>query len=69
MKIGSYDNLGSKHGSIAAKTNGEYISPTDLKAGAEPIRLIKEEFGDEIDIGIEFQGRGTQPVRSESLTT
>lgn len=57
MKIWPYDNLGSRHENIAAKTNGQYISPADLKAGAEPIRLIKEEFGDEMDVGVEFHGQ------------
>jgi L-alanine-DL-glutamate epimerase-like enolase superfamily enzyme len=37
----------------AAATNGEYISPADLAAGLEPVRVIREVAGDDLEIAIE----------------
>lgn len=49
MKIWPYDP-------IALETDGQSITPQQLEVGAEPIRLIREEFGTAIDIAMEFHG-------------
>jgi galactonate dehydratase len=49
MKIWPFDP-------IAKETGGNYISAEQLRRGMEPLRLIREEFGDAIDVAIEFHG-------------
>jgi galactonate dehydratase len=49
MKIWPFDP-------IAKETSGNYISAAQLKQAIEPLRLIREEFGDAIDIAVEFHG-------------
>src|SRR5580698_2277378 len=41
---------------IAKETGGNHISAEQLRRGMEPLRLIREEFGDAIDVAIEFHG-------------
>lgn len=49
MKIWPFD-------AIAKETGGNYISAEQLRRGIEPLRLIREEFGDAIEVAIEFHG-------------
>ncbi len=47
MKIWPFDMA-------AEKTDGQYISPADLKAALEPFEKIRRAVGDRIDIMVEF---------------
>jgi len=49
MKIWPFDG-------IARQNSGNYISAEQIRQGSEPLRLIREEFGDAIDVAIEFHG-------------
>lgn len=49
MKIWPYDD-------IAYANEGQYVSPADLREGAEPIRRIKDELGHKMDVAMEFHG-------------
>lgn len=49
MKIWPYDE-------IAYANEGNYISQRDLKAGAEPLKAIREAVGDEMEVAMEFHG-------------
>jgi galactonate dehydratase len=49
MKIWPFDP-------IAKETGGNYISAEQLRRGMEPLRLIREEFGDSVEVAIEFHG-------------
>jgi len=49
MKIWPFDP-------IANENNGNHISAEQIRRGSEPLRLIREEFGDSIDVAIEFHG-------------
>jgi galactonate dehydratase len=49
MKIWPFDP-------IAKETGGNHISSDQLRRAIEPLRLIREEFGDSIDVAIEFHG-------------
>jgi galactonate dehydratase len=49
MKIWPFDP-------IAKETGGNHISAEQLRRAIEPLRLIREEFGDAIDVAIEFHG-------------
>lgn len=49
MKIWPFDP-------IAKETGGNHISSEQLRRAIEPLRLIREEFGDSIDVAIEFHG-------------
>jgi galactonate dehydratase len=49
MKIWPFDG-------IAKETSGNHISAEQLRHGIEPLRLIREEFGDAIEVAIEFHG-------------
>ena len=49
MKIWPFDP-------IARETGGNHISGEQLRKAIEPLRLIREEFGDAIDVAIEFHG-------------
>jgi galactonate dehydratase len=49
MKIWPFDD-------IARKNGGNHISAEEIRQGSEPLRLIREEFGDSIDVAIEFHG-------------
>ena len=49
MKIWPFDD-------IARKNRGNHISAEEIRQGSEPLRLIREEFGDSIDIAVEFHG-------------
>jgi L-alanine-DL-glutamate epimerase-like enolase superfamily enzyme len=49
MKIWPFD-------SIAKENSGNHITAEQIRRGAEPLRLIREEFGDAIDVAVEFHG-------------
>jgi len=49
MKIWPFDP-------IAKETGGNYISAEQVRRGMEPLRLIREEFGDSVEVAIEFHG-------------
>ena len=49
MKIWPFD-------SIARENGGNYITADQLRQGLEPIRQIREEFGDAMDVAMEFHG-------------
>jgi galactonate dehydratase len=49
MKIWPFDP-------IARETGGNHISAEQLRRAIEPLRLIREEFGDAIEVAIEFHG-------------
>jgi L-alanine-DL-glutamate epimerase-like enolase superfamily enzyme len=49
MKIWPFDGIAKQNG-------GNYISAEQIRQGAEPLRLIREECGDSIDVAIEFHG-------------
>jgi galactonate dehydratase len=49
MKIWPFDP-------IAKETGGNHISAEQLRRAIEPLRLIREEFGDLIEVAIEFHG-------------
>jgi galactonate dehydratase len=49
MKIWPFDP-------IAKETGGNYISADQLRRGIEPLRLIREELGDSMEVAIEFHG-------------
>jgi galactonate dehydratase len=49
MKIWPFDR-------IARENGGNHISAEELRRGSEPLRLIRDEFGDSIDVAIEFHG-------------
>ena len=49
MKIWPFDP-------IARENNGNYISAEQMRRAIEPLRLIREEVGDAIDVAIEFHG-------------
>jgi galactonate dehydratase len=54
MKIWPFD-------AIAKETRGQYVTPGQLRAGAEPLRRIRAEFGDDIEVAMEFHGYWNLP--------
>ncbi|MBI2681338.1 MAG: mandelate racemase/muconate lactonizing enzyme family protein [Candidatus Solibacter usitatus] len=54
MKIWPFDG-------IAKETGGQYITADQMRRGMEPLRLIKEEFGDTMDVAMEFHGYWNLP--------
>lgn len=46
---------------IAKETGGHSISAEQLRRGLEPLRLIKKEFGDRMDVAMEFHGYWNLP--------
>ena len=54
MKIWPFD-------SIARQTGGNFISPAQMKEGLQPLRAIRERFGDQMDVAMEFHGLWTLP--------
>lgn len=49
MKIWPFDE-------IAKQSYGQYITPDQIRQGSEPLRLIREEFGDRMAVAMEFHG-------------
>ena len=54
MKIWPFDG-------IARETGGHYITADQIRRGIEPLRLIREEFGDSMDVALEFHGYWNLP--------
>jgi galactonate dehydratase len=54
MKIWPFDE-------IAKETGGQYITPKQITEGAEPLRRIRDEFGDNIEVAMEFHGYWNLP--------
>jgi L-alanine-DL-glutamate epimerase-like enolase superfamily enzyme len=54
MKIWPFDP-------IAIETGGQYITPDQMRRGIEPLRLIREEFGDSMEVAMEFHGYWNLP--------
>ena len=54
MKIWPFDG-------ISKETGGQYITADQMRRGMEPLRLIKEEFGDSMDVAMEFHGYWNLP--------
>jgi L-alanine-DL-glutamate epimerase-like enolase superfamily enzyme len=55
MKIWPFDP-------IAKETRGQYITADHIRRGLEPLRLIREEFGDSMDVAMEFHGYWNLPA-------
>jgi len=49
MKIWPFDP-------VAKITRGQYITADQMREASEPLRLIKQELGDEMDVAMEFHG-------------
>jgi len=49
MKIWPFD-------SVARITRGQYITPEQIRQASEPLRLIREEFGESMEVAMEFHG-------------
>src|SRR5580704_11797137 len=54
MKIWPFDG-------IAHETRGQFITADQMRRGIEPLRLIREEFGDSMDVALEFHGYWNLP--------
>ncbi|WP_051302455.1 mandelate racemase/muconate lactonizing enzyme family protein [Salibacterium aidingense] len=54
LKIWPYDELSKEY-------QGNYISPSSVKKGAEPFRKIKNAFGGDIELALEGHGRWNLP--------
>jgi L-alanine-DL-glutamate epimerase-like enolase superfamily enzyme len=54
MKIWPYDG-------VAHETGGEYVGPSGLERGAEPVRKIREAVGDRMDVAMELHGLWNLP--------
>ncbi|MDX2152625.1 MAG: mandelate racemase/muconate lactonizing enzyme family protein [Bryobacteraceae bacterium] len=55
MKIWPFDP-------IAKETGGQAITPEQICRGLEPLRLIREEFGDSMEVAMEFHGYWSLPA-------
>lgn len=54
MKIWPFDPM-------AKETGGQYITADQLRRGIAPLRRIREEFGDSMDVALEFHGYWNLP--------
>ena len=54
MKIWPFDP-------IAKVTGGNYITPAQIKEAIRPLQLIKEKFGDAMEVAMEFHGYWNLP--------
>ena len=46
---------------VARETGGQFITAAQMRQGIEPLRLIREEFGDSMDVAMEFHGYWSLP--------
>src|SRR5579871_4432720 len=58
MKIWPFDP-------VAQETRGQYITVVQMRQGLEPLRLIREELGDSMDVAMEFHGYWSLPCAIE----
>ena len=61
MKIWPFDP-------IARETAGNYITAAQMKLAIEPLALIRQEFGDSIDVAMEFHGFWNLPCAIKIAT-
>ncbi len=54
MKIWPFDRA-------ARETGGQWITPDQMRQGIQPLRQIREEFGDSIEVAMEFHGYWNLP--------
>jgi galactonate dehydratase len=54
MKIWPFDPM-------AKETGGQYITADQMRRGIEPLRLIREAFGDSMEVAMEFHGYWNLP--------
>ncbi len=54
MKIWPFDG-------IARQNAGQFITPEQVRAGAEPLRKIRQAFGDRMEVAMEFHGYWNLP--------
>ena len=54
MKIWPFDPM-------AKETRGQFITADQMRRGIEPLRLIREEFGDSMEVAMEFHGYWNLP--------
>ena len=54
MKIWPFDPAGQE-------TGGQFITPDQMRRSIEPLRLIREEFGDSMEVAMEFHGYWNLP--------
>jgi len=54
MKIWPFDP-------IATQTGGQFITADQMRRGLEPLRLIREELGDSMEVAMEFHGYWNLP--------
>ncbi len=54
MKIWPFDPIAKRNG-------GQTISPAEIREGMEPLRLIRQEFGDSMQVAMEFHGYWNLP--------
>ena len=54
MKIWPFDG-------VARETGGQYITADQMRQSIEPLRLIREELGDAMDVAMEFHGHWNLP--------
>jgi galactonate dehydratase len=54
MKIWPFDP-------VARQTGGQFITPDQMRRSLEPLRLIREEFGDSMEVAMEFHGYWNLP--------
>jgi galactonate dehydratase len=54
MKIWPFDP-------VAKETGGQYITADQMRRGIEPLRMIREEFGDSMEVAMEFHGYWNLP--------
>ncbi len=54
MKIWPFDAAGKE-------TGGQYITPAQMRRSIEPLRLIREEFGESMDVAMEFHAYWNLP--------
>ena len=58
MKIWPFDP-------VARETRGQFITAAQMRQGIEPLRLIREELGDSMDVAMEFHGYWSLPCAIE----
>ncbi len=58
MKIWPFDP-------VARETGGQFITAAQMRQGIEPLRLIREELGDSMDVAMEFHGYWSLPCAIE----
>jgi galactonate dehydratase len=58
MKIWPFDG-------IARETRGQFLTKDQLRRGVEPLRRIREELGDSMDVALEFHGYWNLPCAIE----